>query len=217
MPPVSILLLVIGPIVLAIVFGVVSWRKERARTEALRMVAETAGLAFEAKADLAGLRSLADVQLFSRGGSKRATNVMTGRIGEAQLAVFDYSYTIGSGKSRRTTSQTVVLLPAARPSLPDLQMTPENPLYKLAEAFGFQDIDIESSPEFSRRYVVKGANEEAIRAALYPGATSYFAEHGGWTVEAQSGNVAIYRDDRRTKPEDMPAFIQEACTAVRAL
>ena len=109
------------------------------------------------------------------------------------------------------------MLPSANPSLPDLQMAPENPLYKIAEAFGYQDIDIESCPEFSRRYILKGTDEEAIRAALYPKATSYFAEHEGWTVEARSGTIAIYRANSRPKPDDFRMFVEEACTAARTL
>jgi hypothetical protein len=215
MPPV--LYFVLGLFVLIIVVVIVSWRQERERTEALRAVAATAGLGFEPKADIAKVRSLGDVQLFARGHSKGVTNLMTGRLGDQQVAVFDYQYTIGSGKAKHTTMQTVVLLPSAKPSLPDLQMAPENPLTRLAEAFGYQDIDIESSPEFSRRYLVRGPDQAAIRAALYPGATSYFSEHEGWSVEAQSGTVGIYRNDSRPKPADMRMFIEEACAAARSL
>lgn len=205
-------------IVLLLVFAIViSRRRERERTEALRRLAETAGLTFQPKAELDAVRSLGDVQLFTRGHSKRVTNLMTGRFGDQQVAVFDYRYTTGSGKHQHTHTQTVVVLPSAKGSLPDLQMAPENPLYRIAEAFGYQDIDIDSSPEFSRRYIVRGADEAAIRSALYPGATSYFADHEGWTVEVQSGNVAIYRADRRPKPEDVQAFIADACTAARCL
>lgn len=209
-------LLAVALVLLVAFIAVVIWRKERQRTEALRRVAESTGLAFQPKADFDAVRSLGDVQLFARGHSKRVTNLMTGRLDDRQVAVFDYHYTTGSGKNQRTSAQTVVLLPASKPSLPDLQMAPENPLYKVMEAFGFQDIDIESSPEFSRRYIVRGADPVAIRAALYPGATSYFAGHEGWTVEAQSGTVSIYREGRRPKPEDMQAFIAEACTAARS-
>ena len=168
MPPA---LVFFGLIVVVIVVAVVvTWRMERARTEALRRVAETAGLSFAPKADLDVVRSLGDVQLFGRGHSKRVTNLMTGRLGDQQVAVFDYGYSTGSGKSRNNTSQTVVLLPSVKRSLPDLQMAPENPITRMAEVLGYQDIDIESSPEFSRRYIVRGPDEAAIRAALYPGA-----------------------------------------------
>ena len=167
MPPPIVWVLGFTVVLFAVVVVIVSRRRERERTEAVRRVAETAGLAFQPEADLAAVRSMGDVQLFTRGHSKRVTNLMTGRLGDQQVAVFDYRYTIGSGKSQHTSTQTVVVLPSAQRSLPDLQMAPENPLYKIAEVFGYQDIDIESSPEFSRRYIVKGADEAAIRAALY--------------------------------------------------
>jgi hypothetical protein len=215
MPPA--LIFVVALVLVMAVLLVVAWRKERTRTEELRRVAATAGFVFQAKGDLAALRALGAVPLFERGHSRRVRNLMTGRIGDEQLAVFDYRYSVGSGKSQRTRTQTVVLLHSAGRLLPELQMFPENPVTRLAEKFGFQDIDIDSSPEFSRRYVVRGKDEHAIRAALAARATSYFAAHEGWTVEARSGTVAIYREDRRPKPQDLRAFIEEACTAARNL
>jgi hypothetical protein len=192
-------------------------RKERERTEALQRAAEASGLVFEPLPDLAAVRSLGDVQLFSRGSSRRATNLMTGRLDNVQIAVFDYRYTTGSGKHQQTHLQTVVMLPALKPALPDLQMAPENPLIAIAEVFGYQDIDIESAPEFSRAYILRGPDVDAIRAALYPNATSYFGEHRGWTVEALSGTVALYRSGRRPKADDVRMFVEEALAAARSL
>ncbi len=189
----------LGVVVVIIVGVTIAVRMERQRTESLKRVAETTGLTFEPKADLNAVRSLGDVQLYARGHSRRVTNLMTGRLDGQQVAVFDYRYTTGAGKSQHTTTQTVVVLPSAKSSLPDFQMAPENPLTRIAEVFGYQDIDIESSPDFSRLYVVRGADEAAIRAALYPGATSYFAGHDGWTVEVKSGTVAIYRANKRSE------------------
>jgi hypothetical protein len=217
MSPVFAVLLGITFVLLIVVFVVMNRRKERERTETLRGFAETAGLAFEARSDVAAIRSRGALPLFERGHSKLVRNVMVGRLGDQEVAVFDYRYTIGSGKQSNTTDQTVVLVPGAKPSLPDLQMAPENPITRIAEKFGYQDIDLESSPEFSRRYVVRGADEAAIRAALYPRATSYFAAHEGWMVEVQSGTVGIYRGDSRPKPGDMRTFIEDALAAARSL
>lgn len=215
MPPAVALLLALA--ILFAIFMLVRWQRERGRTEVLCRVAASAGLTFEPKADVGAVRSLGDVPLFARGHSQRVTNLMTGRFDGQQVAVFDYQFTVGSGKNQRTTLQTVVVLPSAKRSLPDLQMAPENPVTRFAEALGYQDIDIESSPEFSRRYIVRGTDEAAIRAALHPGATSYFAQHEGWTVEAQSGTVGIYRADSRPNPEAMQAFMEDACAAARSL
>jgi len=216
MPP-SLALLFGSIVALFVVFVVVSSRRNRARTEALGGVAQSAGLAFTPKADVAAVRAIADVPLFDRGHSKRVVNLMSGRLDGQQVAVFDYSYTVGAGKARNTTEQTVVLLPSAKASLPDLQMAPENFLTRIGEAIGFKDIDLESNPEFSRRYVVRGADEDAIREALSPRAAPYFAGHEGWSVEVRSGSVAIYRANRVARAEDLRAFVAEACEAARNL
>jgi hypothetical protein len=214
--PVIGFLIPIAILAVVLFFVLVQRRKERERTEALSRVAETMGLLFEAEGDVGALRARGDLQIFGRGRDKQAKNVMSGRVSDEDLLVFDYQYTTGSGKHQHTSRETVVVLPAKR-SLPDMQMAPENPFTRLAEHFGYQDIDIESSPEFSRRYIVKGSDEAAIRAALYPSAVSYFADHEGWTVEVLSGRVAVYRDGRRAKPEDLRTFIEDARAAVRSL
>jgi hypothetical protein len=218
MSPVIIWVSAIAALLFLVLFLVAFARRmERERTEALRRLAETAGLEFQPTPEVSVVRALGDVQLFDRGHSKRVRNLMTGRLDGQHLAVFDYRYTTGSGKHQHTHSQTVVLLPRAKMSLPDMQLAPENALVRIAEVFGYQDIDLESSPEFSRRYIVRGADEAAIRAALYPGAASYFAQHEGWTLELKSGGVAIYRANRRAKPEDMRMFIEDALAAARSL
>lgn len=218
MTPVLVWSIGIAIVLLVVVLIVVTRRRDRERTEALKQIAETAGLAFQAVAEFSVVHAIGDVPLYDRGHSKRVKNLMTGRLGERDVAVFDYQYTTGSGKNQNTSRQTVLVLPSRGTAVPDLQMAPENPLVdKIGQVFGYQDIDFDSNPEFSRRYLVRGPDEAAIRAALYPRALSYFAAHEGWTVEVRSGNVAIYRAARRTKPEEMRPFIEEAREAARNL
>lgn len=217
MPAVVIALIGVAVVLLVVFIVVVSRRHERERTEELRRVAETAGLSFQPDADLEDVRSLASLDLFEHGHSKRVKNLMTGTLEELQVRIFDYRYTTGGGQHQQTHTQTVVLLPSLKHSLPDLRMSPEGRLHKVAEAFGAQDIDIESSPEFSQKYVVKGADEEAVRTALYPNATTYFADHPGWMVEVTSGSVAVYRASDRPKADEARTFIDDALAAARSL
>ena len=77
-------------------------RKERERTEALRRVAETGGLTFEPKADLAEIRSLGDVQLFARGYGRRHV-VFLGRVAPPVVA----AVTVDSIGSCRLRDQVV--------------------------------------------------------------------------------------------------------------
>src|SRR2546422_3151571 len=48
--------------------------------------------------------------------------------------------------------------------LPTFMLTPEDLRAKLAVLFGGQDVDFDDSPEFSRRYRLRGTDEDAVRA-----------------------------------------------------
>jgi len=133
------------------------------------------------------------------------------------VKVVNFQYTTGGGQHQHTSKQTVAVFPQVTRSLPDLQLAPENVFHKLGQVFGYQDIDFESNPDFSSRYLVRGPDETAIRAALYPETLSFFAEHEGWTVEIRSGTVGIYRAGQRSKPEDVRTFLEEAREVLRSL
>jgi hypothetical protein len=212
--PVVAWLVGIVVVVAIVLLVVVTRRRDRERTEALGRVAETMGFSFEPRAEVGTLRARGDSPLFERGHSKRVKNLMAGRLSDSDLLVFDYQYTIGSGKNQNTVVQTVVMFPGAKGGFPDLQMSPENVFHRIGQAFGYQDIDFESSPEFSKRYLVRGGDEAGIRTALYPEAVSYFAAHEGWTVEVKAGTVVAYRGGLRAKAEEMRAFVDAARDAL---
>ncbi len=217
MPSLVPWLIGLGLMALLVVVIVVSRRKERERTEAMERVCIEMGFVFEPQADIDLLTSLGDLPLYKRGHSRRAKNMMTGRVGDDAVKVVNFQYTTGGGQHQHTSKQTVAVFPQVTRSLPDLQLAPENVFHKLGQVFGYQDIDFESNPDFSSRYLVRGPDETAIRAALYPETLSFFAEHEGWTVEIRSGTVGIYRAGQRSKPEDVRTFLEEAREVLRSL
>ncbi len=192
-------------------------RAERARTEALQQAAVTAGLTFEAEGDLRQLQALGDLPLYSHGHSKRVMNVMSGRSGTGEVKVFDYRYTTGGGKESHTWRQTVALFPGGGRGLPDFVLAPENVLHKLGQLLGYQDIDFDSSPAFSSHYLLRGADETAIRAAFTDDVRMFLEQQQGWSVEVQAGNIGIYRSGKRVKPEDLTTFLEQAQSILRGI
>ena len=190
---------------------------ERKRSEAMLATCQAMGFAFEEKGDVDSLRALGDLPVFNHGHSKRARNVMSGRTADQEVKLLDYQYTTGSGKNSHTHSQTVALFPGAGQGLPDLSLSPENFLHKIGEVFGYQDIDFDSSPEFSAVYLLRGPDEQAIRTAFTPDIQGFFAQQPGWHVEVRGGSVGIYRSSKRCKPEEAPALLAEALGVLRAV
>jgi hypothetical protein len=217
MPPYLPWLIAPAVAALVIVLIVRQRRLERARTEALAQTASEMGMAFEESVPVESLASLGDSPLYSRGRARRARNVMAGSRSDVMVRLLDYQYTVGAGKHQHTWHQTVAAFPGAAHSLPALEMTPETAFHKLGQVFGYQDIDFESSPEFSARYLLRGGDETGIRAAFGPALLEFFASHLGWNVEVSSGTVVVYRAGKRARPEDWRTFLEEALEILGAL
>jgi hypothetical protein len=205
--------------ILALVGGifVVSSQMEKQRTEALTAAAQAMGFRFEPVGDLDVMKGFGDLPLYGHGHSKQVRNVMTGKAGERDLTLFDYRYTTGGGKNSHTWRQTVALFPQGAAGLPDFLLAPENILHKIGQMFGYQDIDFDSSPDFSSHYLLRGADEMAIRSAFGAAALAYFGQERGWHVEVTGGCIGVYRSGKKCKPEELAAFRDESLTVLRAL
>ncbi len=100
-------------------------------------------------------------------------------------------------------------LPAGSAEVPDLVLAPENILHKIGKVFGYQDIDFDSSPDFSSHYLLRGPDEMAIRSAFGADARRT-SGRSGMARGGRGGSVGIYRSDKRCKPEDLAAFRDQA-------
>ena len=214
----------VGPIlavvaVLALIAGIVmlSYRMERKRTEALAAACQGMGLTFEPEGDLASLQAQGDLPLYNHGHSKKLKNVMSGQIRDRDVRIFDYQYTTGGGKNSHTWMQTVALFPRAGERLPEFLLAPENIFHKIGQVFGYQDIDFDTSPDFSAHYLLRGPDEMAIRSAFSADALAFFGQRQGWHVEVKDHTVGIYRVGTRCKPEDLPTFVAEAHDVLRVM
>ncbi len=213
-------LVILGAAAVIVVVVLVLRMQRRAatrRTDALRTTAIDMGFAFEAEADLSQVAALVALPLFDRGHSKTVTNVMTGRAGGRDVKLFDYKYTTGGGKESHTWRQTVALYPGAGRNLPDFVLAPEGVFAKVAQIFGYQDIDFDSNVVFSKRYLLRGPDETAIRAAFGADRLAFFESQPGWTVEVRSGSIGIYRSGHRADPGQVPAFLAESQALLAAL
>jgi hypothetical protein len=132
--------------------------------------------------------------------------------------VFDYRYTVGSGKHQSTVSQTVVHLRSPRLALPSFVLAPENILHKVGGLFGYHDIDFDSSPEFSKKYLLRGSGrEERVRDAFTPSVRAYFEQRPPLSVEGDGDQVVVYRERRIVKPEDVRTFVEDALAIARQM
>ncbi|MEL7498046.1 MAG: hypothetical protein AAFN77_10575 [Planctomycetota bacterium] len=192
--------------------GIIYWSylADKKRTEQLAENAEAMGLTFIPDGGDGLLHRFSGFQLFNRGRSRRIRNVITGDAGDVAIAIFDYRFTTGSGKHKTTHNQTIVSLSSSNFHAPDLYLRPEGFFDKIGSAIGFQDIDFESHPEFSRLFVLKGSNEMAIRQFMKPAVLELLETKQGICLEADGNTMFFYKNRTSAKPDQIKDLLAEA-------
>ena len=132
-----------------IVFGILRARRRR---EAMDRLAAELGFEYYPDDPWSLEDKYAMFELFGRGHSRGASNVICGEVDGRAVVAFDYRYTTGSGKNKSTHSYQALVM--GLPILAaGLRMRTETVFDRLASWVGWDDIDFESD-EFSRRYHV---------------------------------------------------------------
>jgi hypothetical protein len=164
------LFVVVGLLVAGI--GVYQYRRNQKRIQQLRQFCLGKGWQFVTEDSQYAVRW--NCAPFFQGRNRRARDVITGTIGQAEHArpfvAFDYSYVTDSNNGRSSSSTThryavcAVQLPAY---LPALQLTPENVLSRLGNVVVQTDIELESE-DFNRRFVVQCPDAKFASDVLPP-------------------------------------------------
>ena len=174
--------------------GAIAWSfyADKKRREGLMAVAEELGLDFHPEGLHSVQNEVQGFQLFNRGRSRKMRFLIEGDTDEVQIALFDYQFTTGSGKNSHTHRQAVAYLGSPLIQAPPFSMRPEGLFDAVGGALGFQDIDFDSHPTFSKMFVLKG-EEEPVRRFFQPQILEYFETKKGVSVEAKPGALIFYR------------------------
>jgi len=204
------LFLVIGGITAAVaIIAIVAWLHEKKRTEALEAFARSLNFSFSKKGSDSLIGSLNQFHLFSQGRSKRVSNVMKGYANDIDVTIMDYRYTTGGGKNSHTWRQTLILFQSSLLQLPAFALRPENLFHKIGAAFGYQDIDFDSHPTFSKQYLLRGAEEEAVRNTFSDDLLAYYEQRKDLSTEGDGDKLLFYRISKRVSPKDIRTFMEQ--------
>jgi hypothetical protein len=203
------ILIFAGVAVLVIVGVVASYLYEKKRRETLQKVADELGLPFYPQGDPTLLVQLGKFNLFSQGRSRKIANVLHGDTEEIRLGIFDYQFTTGSGKNSTTWKQTVVYFEAANMNLPQFSMRPQGFFHMIGKVFGYQDIDFNTHPVFSKNFILQGPDVEGIRKLFRPELLALLEQKTGVSLEGQGSQLVFYRNNQRSKPEQIRTLMAE--------
>ena len=135
-------------------------------------------------------------RFFTHGYNQKFQDFLQRSMGDRRVCVFQFSYITGSGKSRTSHIQSVLLMISSKMNLPSFLLEPENILHKIAEIFGGGDIDFPESPVFSSKYLLKGTDLNSITSLFGPEVRSFFEQNLGWSVEGAGDSFIALRKGR---------------------
>lgn len=154
-----IFILIAGLIITAAIYGALAAKRRR---EEMAALAARLGLSFNPDKDYSLASRFGFLDKLAQGSNRYAFNVLSGEYQQNPVLLFDYHYETHStdSKGHQQThhhyfSFFVLLLPR---SFPELTIVREGMFSKLAQAFGYDDIDFESA-EFSRTFCVRSKDK----------------------------------------------------------
>jgi hypothetical protein len=169
----------------------------RKRREALFEFAARLGLNFSAGNDYEIANRFSFLDKLAQGSNRYACNVISGSYRQNEVLVFDYHYETHSTDSKGNQqthhhyfSFFILLLPA---SFPELKITREGLLSKIAQAFGYDDIDFESA-EFSRTFCVRSKDRKFAYDVCNAQMMEYLLANRDLSLEIEGPALALAFD-----------------------
>jgi hypothetical protein len=205
--------------IIALIVGLVIYtsKKEKERTLALQQAAQAFGFSFMPVAQPGMIPHTNYFNLFNQGHSRSTKNLVYGQINGVKAAVFDYRYTVGHGKHQHTYNQSVLYFETPRLQLPTFTLSPENFMHRFASALGYQDIDFAHRPVFSKKYLLRGQDEQGIRRTFTDQIMSFYEVNQGFSTEGGGSQLFVYRLGHRVPPAEAVQFLQWGAASILPL
>ena len=209
-----------GPMIVVVILGVlvvigglvaVIFYLDRKRSEKIQAVATRLGFTFRRKPTEADKALIVGCHIANAGHGHITSNVLeAAQSDELRMTLFDHVYTVGYGKSSQQFNQTVTRMHSPLLNLPAFVLFPETFFSKLGKLFGGTDINFPDAPLFSKKYILRGPDEGAIRALFTPAVRQFLeGQQRPVSIDANGDTLFVHRTSRRAKPEEIEAYVAE--------
>ena len=207
-------LIVIGSVVLFLLIIIlivwISNASGKKRAKALNHVASSLNLEFKDIADNSMMALFREFALFSNAVYPLGSGVMVGAFKEIYIIIADYKFRVSG--TRLIPAQTIIIINSDSLQLPSFTLQPERLVQKINLAVGYEkiDIDFDSHPDFSKRYLLQGPDEEKIRKFFKPEIIAYFEQHSRLCAEGDGNALLVFKQEHIVPPEEFRSFINKA-------
>jgi hypothetical protein len=195
-----LIIIVVAAVIAGMAYGAYAAKQRR---EAMASLAAGLGLRFSPDNDSDMAERYGFLDRLSQGSNRYAFNTLSGRYKENEVCIFDYHYETHStdSKGHRHThhhyfSFFILRLPRA---FPELTIVREGLLSKIAQTFGYDDIDFESH-EFSSLFCVRSRDKRFAYDVCNARMIEYLLANRDISIEIEREALAL-AFDKRLAPE----------------
>ncbi len=206
-----VVVLVALVIVALVVFGYLA---EGRRAAALATIAARLGLEFREDKDRDLARRLEFLDKLDQGSNRYVFNCLDGVYQGEPVMIFDYHFQTKQGRHTQHHRFTVAMLVLPR-TFPELLISAEGFLSKLAQAVGYEDIDFESA-EFSRAFCVRSPDKKFAYDVCHALMMEFLLRHRDLTIELD-GNVLALLFEPRLEPLEIEGRLHQLLELRRLL
>jgi hypothetical protein len=192
-------LVILGVMAVIAIVAVLSYLSARKRRQAMMDLAARLGLRFDPQKDWGLAKQYSFLNKLRAGSNRYVFNTLSGSYQGRDVTAFDYHYETHSSDSKghRQTHHhyfSCFLLQLPR-SFPELTICREGVLSKIAQAFGYDDIDFESH-EFSRKFCVRSPDKKFAYDVCNARMMEYLLANADLTIEIDQDTLALTFDSQ---------------------
>lgn len=196
--------LIVGVVIVAVIGGIIySVIAARKRREAFLQLATELDFEFYPAKDHSLAGQYGFLNKLAKGSNRYAFNILSGDHMGHKVMLFDYHYETHSTNSkgqRQTQHHYFSVFLLNLPMLfPEITITREGIFSKIAQAFGYDDIDFESH-EFSKKFCVRSKDKKMAYDVCHGRMMEYLLINDDLNIEID-GLTLAFLFDRRLKPE----------------
>jgi MFS superfamily sulfate permease-like transporter len=130
-------------------------------------------------------------------------NILEKYLDQGRICVSDVTLTEGVLQEQRDTHITLVTVTETENLIPDFALEPEGLWTKLSELSGSKDIDFTHHPEFSKKYFLRGENDEAISKFFTEGVIQFLENREEIHIECHKNKLLFYKKRELLTPAEI--------------
>ncbi len=120
--------------------------------------------------------------------------------------LFDVEYYEGAFIAKQVYRTTALLIHLNR-EVPRFTLDKEGLFHRAAELIGFSFIELEDHPDFSRRFLLKGENEKAIKAFFNRDLVRFFESNPYYHVQSTYDSLLVFKRERLASISEVKALL----------